>query len=58
MEQIFVRCSLDGHENQKYCGLVEHYKAIGDTNQCPHQQECSDLKTYVNNEEGILNEIK
>ena len=51
MTQIFVRCPLDGHENQKYCGLVEHYKANGIADQCPHQQECIDLKTHVNNEE-------
>jgi len=58
MTQIYVRCPLDGHENQKYCGLVEHYKANGITDECPHQQECVDLKTHVNNEEGKYNEIK
>ena len=57
MEQIFVRCSLDGHENQKFCGLVEHYKSVGSAHECPYQSECRELKTYVNNEEGKLNEI-
>jgi hypothetical protein len=33
-------------------------KANGIADQCPHQQECTDLKTHVNNEEGKLNEIK
>lgn len=57
MTQIFVRCPLDAHENQKYCGLVEHYKANGITDHCPYQEECNNLKTHVNNEEGNLNEI-
>lgn len=48
---IYVKCPLDGHENQKYCGLVEHYKETGTTNYCAHQQECTDMKTYINHED-------
>jgi hypothetical protein len=49
---------MDGTQNQKYCGLVEHYKENGIVDQCPHIQECNEIKTYhINNEEGNLNEI-
>ena len=50
-DRVYVKCPLDGHENQKYCGLVEHYKDTGSTNQCAHQQECHDMKTYIKHEE-------
>ena len=57
MEQIFTRCSLDEHPNQKYCGLVEHYKAANTVNECPYKNECNELKTHINHEEGNINEI-
>lgn len=50
-QKIYVTCPLDGHENQKYCGLVEHYKETGTTNTCAHRQECSEMKQYINHEE-------
>ena len=50
-DRVYVKCPLDGHENQKYCGLVEHYKETGSTNNCAHQQECHDMKTYINHED-------
>jgi len=53
-----VRCPMDGTQNQKFCGLVEHYKSNGNIDECPHLQECSEIKNYVINEEGKLNEIK
>lgn len=46
-QEIYVKCPLDGHENQKYCGLVEHYKDTGTINECPHQRECLEMKTYI-----------
>jgi hypothetical protein len=55
---IFVRCPMDGIDHQKFCGLVEYYKENGIVDQCPYQQDCSDMKTHVINEEGNLNEIK
>jgi uncharacterized Fe-S cluster-containing protein len=58
MEHVYVRCPMDGTPNQKFCGLVDHYKANGNVDECPHQQECSEIKNYVINEEGNLNEIK
>ena len=51
-QKIYVTCPLDGHENQKYCGLVEHYKDNGTVNQCLYQQECKDMKNYINVEEN------
>ena len=57
--KAYVKCPMDGTENQKFCGLVEHYKETGTANECPHQHECSEFKTHIiNNEEGKLNEIK
>jgi hypothetical protein len=58
MPQIFVRCPMDGSDHQQYCGLVEHYKSNGIADQCPHQSECNEIKTYLLNDEGKLNEIK
>lgn len=58
MDKIYVRCPLDGHQNQQYCGLVEHYKENGTTNECLHRQECSEMKQHIINEEGIKYETK
>lgn len=55
---IYVKCPLDGHNNQKYCSLVEHYKDTGTTNECHHREECTNLKQYVINEEGNNYETK
>lgn len=57
-EKIFVKCPLDGDPHQKYCGLVEHYKETGSTHTCAHQQECSDMKQYINHKEETYYEIK
>ena len=54
---IYVKCPIDGHENQKYCGLVEHYKDTGTTDKCEHRQQCQNMKTYINHE-GNQYEIK
>ena len=51
-QKIYVTCPLDGHENQKYCGLVEHYKDNGTTNNCEHRQQCQEMKTYIKHEEN------
>ena len=58
MDKIYVVCPLDGDPRQKDCSLVEHFKENGTMNECQYQAECRDLRTHVNNEEGILNEIK
>jgi hypothetical protein len=50
-QKIYVKCPLDGHENQKYCGLVEHYKDTGTTNTCEHREQCHEMKTYIKHEE-------
>jgi hypothetical protein len=56
MNQVFVKCPLDGHPTQKYCGLVEHYKDNGNTNECQYQRECHDMKTYIKCEKEDTNE--
>ena len=56
--EVYVKCPLDGHPNQKFCGLVEHYKETGTTNLCQHREECVDMKQYIINEEGNNNETK
>ena len=57
--KAYVKCPLDGTENQKFCGLVEHYKETGTAHECNYQHECSEMKIHIiNTEEGKLNEIK
>jgi hypothetical protein len=58
-QKIYVKCPMDGTDNQKYCGLIDHYKQNGTANECLHRQECADIKTYyIINDKEILNEIK
>ena len=57
--KAYVKCPLDGTEQQKFCGLVEHYKDNGITHECSYQQECTEMKTHIiNTQEGNLNETK
>lgn len=56
-EKIYVKCPLDGHENQKYCGLVDRYKETGTADECEHKHQCHEMKTYIIIPKETLNEI-
>ena len=55
--EYFVKCPMDGTENQKFCGLVDHFKETATTHTCPHRQECEEYKTHIINKENIIRSI-